>query len=159
MSEKIVEKQLKMIGTKFVIQKIMKWGEAFRYADFFIPWTATIIEVDGEYHLNFYQINRDRSKDFLANLKKYNTLRIKNEDANNFLEIYFEHLKKIGREGQANKLKIDFRRGEHARISTEINHIHSARNVRIGINRLGCDVGTVAGPDRRRSRTIVFENF
>ena len=105
-SEMVVEEIFKNSGIEFVSQRILKWGKSYRYADFFLPYFRTIIEIDGGYHMNPITIYKDKSKDEEALLRHKSTLRIKNSQVMETIELLKNHLKEKGWRNT------DFRRGD-----------------------------------------------
>lgn len=55
----------------------------FFICDFYIPKKKLIIEIDGDYHLNREQVEKDRIKDYYLQGLKYKVIRIKNSEIEN----------------------------------------------------------------------------
>ena len=53
------------LGIKYEHQKVMKVGDKFYIADFYIPKNNVIVEVDGSYHFTDEALMRDRERDNL----------------------------------------------------------------------------------------------
>lgn len=76
-TEKLVGKYLVERGIYFIFQKGF-FKPFHRIADFYLPKRKIIIEVDGKYHNN--KLEKDRQKDLGWVLRGIRTIRIKNED-------------------------------------------------------------------------------
>lgn len=76
---------LRKHGIKFIFQKQFK-GDKFRcIADFYIIGKRIVIELNGLYHYNREQINKDLSRNnWLRKVKKCKVIEIDNEDIYKF---------------------------------------------------------------------------
>lgn len=92
-SEKIVGDIFKSVKLKHSFQKgfYKLSGKHKGYhciVDFYIPSLRLAIEIDGEYHNSPEQKAKDEFKDkWIAKKRKANVLRVKNEEADNIMEI------------------------------------------------------------------------
>lgn len=83
-SELIFKNRLDKIGLKYIFQKGFLAGKTFVIADFYIPEKKLVIEIDGSIHYLKYVAFRDKLKDEYYKTRRFNVIRIKNENVESF---------------------------------------------------------------------------
>lgn len=82
--ERAFDKLLQTTCTPFYSQYPFRTKRSFIIADFYIPSAKLVFEIDGKYHENKIQAQKDKGKEFHLMLRGIKVIRIKNEDVKNW---------------------------------------------------------------------------